>query len=142
MKPIRVVIDTNVVASGLRSRAGASYRILSMLGRDVFTPVVTVPLVVEYEKTLHEPRVAVPFSPEEVERYLNYFCSVSDCRAVHFLWRPFLRDQKDDMVLEAAVSGQCRYIVTFNVADFAGADRFSVQAIRPRDFLIRTGELK
>lgn len=26
---------------------------------------------------------------------------------VHFLWRPFLSDQKDDMVLEAAVNGQC-----------------------------------
>lgn len=142
MKPVRVVLDTNVVASGLRSRAGASYRILSMLGREEFLPVVTVPLVIEYEKTLREPRVAVPFSPEEVERYLDYFCSVSDCRAVHFLWRPLLQDLKDDMVLEAAVNGQCRYIVTFNIADFAKADRFALQAIRPRDFLVRMGELK
>jgi len=142
MKPVRVVIDTNVVASGLRSRAGASYRVLSMLGRKGFTSVVTVPLVVEYEKTLREPRVGVPFTAAEVRRYLDYFCSVSECRMVHFLWRPFLRDQKDDMVLEAAVNGQCRYIVTFNVNDFAGADRFAVEAIRPRNFLIRIGELK
>jgi predicted nucleic acid-binding protein len=83
----------------------------------------------------------VPFSREEVGRYLNYFCSVSDCRRVHFLWRPFLKDQKDDMVLEAAVNGQCRYIVTFNVDDFAGSNRFAIEAIRPRDFLIRIGEL-
>ena len=142
MKPIRIVIDTNVVASGLRSRAGASYRVLSMLGREDFVPVVTVPLVVEYEKTLCESRVGVPFSPEEVAKYLNYFCSVSDCRIVHFLWRPFLRDQKDDMVLEAAVNGQCQYIVTFNMADFVGANRFAIEPIRPRDFLIRIGELK
>jgi len=142
MKSLRVVIDTNVVASGLRSRTGASYRVLSMLGRKGFTPVVTVPLVIEYEKTLREPRVRVPFSPEEVGRYLDYFCSVSDCRIVHFLWRPFLSDQKDDMVLEAAVNGQCPVIVTFNVNDFLGADRFGVEAIRPRDFLIRIGELK
>jgi len=142
MKSVRAVIDTNVVASGLRSRAGASYRVLSMPGRRGLTPVVTVPLVIEYEKTLREPRVRVPFSPEEVGRYLNYFCSVSDCRVVHFLWRPFLTDQKDDMVLEAAVNGQCRYIVTFNVDDFVGADSFAVEAIRPRDFLIRIGELK
>jgi predicted nucleic acid-binding protein len=113
-----------------------------MLGRSGFTPVVTVPLVIEYEKTLCEPRVRIPFSPEEVGRYLNYFCSVSDCRMVHFLWRPLLSDQKDDMVLEAAVNGQCPYIVTFNMDDFAGADRFGVEAIRPRDFLTRIGELK
>jgi putative PIN family toxin of toxin-antitoxin system len=142
MKPVRVVIDTNVVASGLRSRAGASYRVLSLLGRRAYTPIVTVPLVVEYEKTLCEPRVHIPFTAAEVGKYLNYFCSVSDCRMVHFLWRPFLRDQKDDMVLEAAVNGQCRYIVTFNVDDFLGADRFGVEAIPPRDFLIRIGELK
>ncbi len=142
MKSVRLVIDTNVVASGLRSRAGASYRVLSMLGRKRFTTVVTVPLVIEYEKTLCEPRLRVPFSPEEIGRYLNYICSVSDCRMVHFLWRPFLSDQKDDMVLEAAVNGQCRYIVTFNLNDFSGADRFGVEPIRPRDFLIRIGELK
>ncbi len=113
-----------------------------MLGRKGFMPVVTVPLVIEYEKTLCDPRVQVPFSPKEIGRYLDYFCSVSDCQMVHFLWRPFLTDQKDDMVLEAAVNGQCRYIVTFNINDFAGTDRFAVEAIRPRDFLFRIGEMK
>jgi putative PIN family toxin of toxin-antitoxin system len=142
MTPVRVVIDTNVVASGLRSRTGASYRVLSLLGQKGFTPVVTVPLVIEYEKTLCEPRVGIPFSANEIKRYLNYFCSVSERRVVHFLWRPHLRDHKDDMVLEAAVNGQCQYIVTFNVADFAGADRFAVEPVRPREFLVRTGELK
>jgi len=45
------------------------------------------------------------------------------------------------LVLEAAVSGQCRYVVTFNIKDFAGADRFAVEPIRPKDFLVRIGEL-
>lgn len=142
MNSVRLVIDTNVIASGLRSRVGASFCLLSMLGREGFTPVVTVPLLIEYEKTLCDPRVGVPFSPQEIGRYLNYFCAVSDCRMVHFLWRPFLVDQKDDMVLEAAVNGECQYIVTYNLSDFSGADRFSVEAIRPRDFLIRIGELQ
>ncbi len=141
MKPVRLVIDTNVVVSGLRSRVGASFRVLSLLGSNGFTPVVSVPLVVEYEKTLCDPRVRVPFTPKEIELYLNYFCLVSDCRMIHYLWRPFLTDQKDDMVLEAAVSGQCRYVVTFNIKDFAGADRFAVEPIRPKDFLVRIGEL-
>jgi putative PIN family toxin of toxin-antitoxin system len=141
MKPVRLVIDTNVVVSGLRSRVGASFRVLSLLGSNGFTPVVSVPLVVEYEKTLCDPRLRVPFTPKEIELYLNYFCLVSDCRMIHYLWRPFLTDQKDDMVLEAAVSGQCRYVVTFNIKDFAGADRFAVEPIRPKDFLVRIGEL-
>ena len=142
MKSVRVVIDTNVIASGLSSRAGTSFRVLSMLGSTVLTPIITVPLLLEYEKTLCEPRVEVPFSPKEIAKFLNYFCSVSDHRVVHFLWRPFLRDQKDDMVLEAAVNSQCPFIVTFNLNDFSGTSQFGIESITPKEFLVRIGELK
>lgn len=113
---------------------------LSLLGRRGFTPIVTVPLVIEYEKTLREPRLRIPFSRNDIENFLNYFCSVSHCQTIHYLWRPSLPDPKDDMVLEAAVNGRCPYIVTFNVGDFAGASRFGVEALMPKDFLIKFGE--
>ncbi len=142
MKLTRIVIDTNVLVSGLRSKQGMSYRLLSFLDGGLFRPVVTVPLVVEYEKSLCEPRTEVPFSTSDIGKYLNYFCSVSDCRKVHFLWRPFLRDTNDDMVLEAAVSGQCEYIITFNIQDFKGIGKFGIIAITPGDFLRKKGKEK
>ena len=141
MKPPRIIVDTNVLASGLRSRHGASYRLLSLLGTTRLVTVVTVPLVIEYEKALCDPDLGIPFSADEVRRYLDYVCSVSDCQRVHFLWRPFLRDQKDDMVLEAAFNGQCRYIVTFNLSDFDGIKRLGIVPIKPRDLLESMGEL-
>ena len=49
-------------------------------------------------------------------------------------------DQKDDMVLEAAVNGECRFIVTFNLSHFGGVERFGVTAISPRDLLLKLGE--
>jgi predicted nucleic acid-binding protein len=104
--------------------------------------VVTVPLVIEYEKSLCDPETEVPFDANDIAKYLNYVCSVSDCRRVHFLWRPFLRDPKDDMVLEAAVSGRCEYIVTFNLRDFKGVEKFGITAIRPADFLRKKGKLE
>jgi len=119
-----------------------SYRLLSFLGGRLYRPVVTVPLVVEYEKSLCDPRTEVPFSTCDIGNYLNYFCSVSDCRKVHFLWRPFLRDPNDDMVLEAAVSGQCKYIVTFNMQDFKDLGTFGIVAITPGDFLKQKGKEK
>lgn len=140
MKPVRVVIDTNIVASGLRSRKGASYRVLSLLGRREFTPIITVPLIVEYEKTLREPRLRIPFSRSDIDKFLNYFCSVSHCQIIHYLWRPSLPDPKDDMVLEAAVNGRCPFIVTFDIEDFRGASRFGVEALTPKAFLIKIGE--
>ncbi len=142
MKSTRIVIDTNVYVSGLRSKQGMSYRLLTFLGGRLFRPVVTVPLVVEYEKSLCDPRTEVPFTGDEIRKYLNYVCSASDCRKVHYLWRPFLRDSNDDMVLEAAVCGQCEYIITFNLRDFRGIDKFGIVAITPGEFLRKKGKLK
>jgi putative PIN family toxin of toxin-antitoxin system len=142
MKPARIVIDTNIFVSGLRSKQGMSYQLLSFFGGRLFRPVVTVPLVLEYEKSLCDPRTEVPFTGDEIRKYLNYVCSTSDCRKVHYLWRPFLRDSNDDMVLEAAVCGQCEYIVTFNLRDFRGIDKFGIVAITPGEFLRKKGKLK
>ena len=98
MSSPRIVIDTNVLVSGLRFRQGMSYRLLSFLGGRLYRPVVTVPLVVEYEKSLCDPRTKVPFCADEVGRYLDFVCSVSDCCKVHFLWRPFLPDSLHETV--------------------------------------------
>ena len=54
---------------------------------------------------------------------------------IHFLWRPFLSDADDDMVLELAFAAGCRYVVTHNVKDFRGSEQLGVKAITPRDFL-------
>jgi len=54
---------------------------------------------------------------------------------VHFLWRPFLPDPNDDMILELAFAAGCRYIVTHNLKDFHGSEELGVTAITPRDFL-------
>ena len=54
---------------------------------------------------------------------------------VHFLWRPFLRDPDDDMVLECAVASACQYIITHNVKDFRRARELNVSAITPAEFL-------
>ena len=44
---LKIVIDTNVFISALRSSHGASYRLLRLVGKDRFTTYVSVPLVLE-----------------------------------------------------------------------------------------------
>lgn len=44
-----VVIDTNVFVSALRSKNGASYKLITMVGKGRFDVNVSVPLVLEYE---------------------------------------------------------------------------------------------
>lgn len=67
--------------------------------------------------------------------FLRYLASLAHLQDVHFLWRPFLRDPDDDMVLECAVASSSQFIVTHNMKDFKRIDELKVQAIKPADFL-------
>ena len=72
---------------------------------------------------------------------LDYLCMVSEHRRIFFLWRPFLKDPKDDMVLELAVEAEVEYIVTHNLKDFHGVEHFGIKAITPKEFLRKIGEI-
>ena len=87
---IRVVLDTNVVVAALISKRGASFAVLRQLGPGAgFEPVVSVPLVLEYEMAL---RRKLGEDDARIEPVLDYLCAVGDRREIYFLWRPFLRD--------------------------------------------------
>ena len=135
-----MVLDTNVLVSGFRSRRGTSHRLLTLLHSGRFVVCVSVPLVLEYEKALLDPRVKIPFSAEAIGKLIDYVCAAADKLRVHFLWRPRLRDAKDEMILELAVAGHCDFIVTFNVKDFKGVEQFAVRAVTPKQFLEILGE--
>jgi predicted nucleic acid-binding protein len=67
-------------------------------------------------------------------------CANANLRLIFFLWRPLLPDPKDDFVLELAVESRADFLVTFNTKDVAGAERFGVRVISPREFLAIIGE--
>jgi putative PIN family toxin of toxin-antitoxin system len=139
---LRIVVDTNVVVAGLRSNRGASFRLLRLLGKGRFRTVLSVPLVLEYEGALKRQSRALGLTHSDVDDILDFFCKVSDHRRIFYLWRPFLRDPGDDMILELAVEAEADFIVTHNVRDFAGADRFGVSIVTPRAFLRDMGEIQ
>ena len=136
-----VVLDTNVVVAGLRSRQGASFRLLSEVGRGKFQIALSVPLVLEYEDALLRHAPTTGLSRKDTDAILDYFCSVGHLQSIFFLWRPLLPDPKDDLVLELAVAAGCRTVVTYNVRDFRGAEGLGVSAQRPPEFLKAIGVL-
>lgn len=133
-----IVLDTNVLVAGVRSRRGRAFEVLSLVGTGRFTIHVSVPLMIEYEAALRQQTTA---SPAVIDAMLDYHCAVGQRHRIFFLWRPYLADPKDDMVLEVAVTGQCEYIVTYNTRDFAGSERFGLQALTPDAFLTQIGAL-
>jgi putative PIN family toxin of toxin-antitoxin system len=135
----RIVIDTSVFISALRSRRGASHRLLMPVGGERFEIALSVPLVIEYEGAAKRMPEATWLGPEEVDDVIDYLCSVAHLQEIHFLWRPLLRDVGDDHILELAVEAGCGIIVTHNVKDFAEAERFGIRALTPAEFLGRIG---
>jgi putative PIN family toxin of toxin-antitoxin system len=138
---MRVVIDTNVLVAALRSRRGTAFRVLEELQKERFEFAVSVPLFLEYEDVLKRPGL-VPLPLTAIERFLRYIAANGQTQSIFFLWRPFLNDAKDDMVLEVAVAARCAAIVTFNGKDFVGVERFGLEVWTPYEFLMRLDELE
>ncbi len=132
-----VVLDTNVLVAAIRSRRGASFRLQSQVGTGSFDVAVSVPLVLEYEEVLLRHRG--PMGAGDVRDIVDYVCGVARQQNIFYLWRPLLRDPKDDMVAEVAVAAGAQAIITHNRKDYAGIARFGIQVLSPGEFLERIG---
>lgn len=139
MKP-KIVIDTNIIISALKSRRGAANKLLSIIGDGKYYSYISVPLVFEYEEVIRRIFPAMP--KEDIDGLLGYICKQSFQSEIYYLWRPFLKDPKDDMVLEIAVASSADFIVTYNVKDFSGVDEFGIAVASPKDILLKTGVIK
>lgn len=141
MESTNIVIDTNVIVSALRSKLGASHKLFRFVGTGRFKVNLSVPLIIEYERGLSDPRLKLPFNREEIQKILNYLCANAHHQEIYFLWRPYLPDPGDDMLLELAVASGSNVIVTFNKRDFRGIESFNISVQTPIEYLGSIGEL-
>ncbi len=74
-------------------------------------------------------------SDADIADFIDEILLKSQTQNIYFLWRPWLKDEKDDMILELAIASQADYIVTFNLKDFRNIELFGIEAIAPKDFL-------
>lgn len=130
----KIVLDTSVIVSALRSQRGASFAILQRIG-ETWQPLISVPLILEYEAVgkREAARLGIPVST--VEAIVAAFCFAGRETNVHFRIRPVLPDPGDEFLLELAVAGSADAIVTHNVRHFVGGEQFGVRVLTPREFL-------
>ena len=95
-------------------------------------------MVKEYEDVLN--RSTHNLDSQDVSDIIDYLVSIAQGHKIYYLWRPILKDIKDDMVLELAVKAKSM-IVTYNKDDFKGVEKFDIAILDPKDFLTLLGEL-
>ena len=135
---MRVVLDTSVLVAGLRSRLGASNRVLILVAEGRLVPLVTTAIFLEYEAVLMraEQRLATGMREADVAGFLAALASAAAPVELNFRWRPQLSDPADEFILEAAVNGKATSIVTHNLRDFErGARAFGIKVITPAQML-------
>ncbi len=118
----RLVLDCNVLVSAFTSGKGASRELLRAVLRGECVAAISIPLFLEYEDVLARPQVRrrCALSASEQEQLFDAFLARTEMVEVYYRWRPNLRDESDNHVLELAVAAGGIPIVTFNRRDFAG----------------------
>ena len=136
---MRIVVDTNVFVSALTSGTGASREVLRRCLRRQCQPVLGHKLFMEMEEVLGREALFknCPLLKGGREQLFAAFVSVCEWTKIYYLWRPNLKDEGDNHVLELAVAGGAEAIVTHNVRDFTRSDlRFpDLRILRPSEFL-------
>lgn len=133
---MKVVIDTSVLVAAARSKRGASFALLATLPNPRFQICLSVGVYTEWQSVLTRAEHLPPgVDANTALGFVRYLASLAHLQDIHFLWRPFLKDPDDDMVLECAVGAGCSHIVTHNVRDFRRSAQLGVQAVTPAEFL-------
>jgi putative PIN family toxin of toxin-antitoxin system len=141
-----IVVDTNVVVSGCRSRRGASFIVLRGMVAGEISFAASPTLIMEYEDVLTRPGSTgrpPALTPAQVDFVLDALCAQATPSLPWFRFRPFLADPKDDHLIECALAAGADTIVT-NDRHFQhpSVAAFGLRAISAQAFLeqrYRTG---
>ena len=141
-KIYQIIIDTNVLISGLRSRQGSSYQMLSRLKDDRWQLNISVPLILEYETLLIREAATLQINTSTIDRILDNICSISNHHEIFYLWRPTARGPNDDFLIDLALKAKADFIITYNRRDLEPArSRFGLKIVTPKTFLEMVGDL-
>lgn len=129
---MRVVLDTNVVVSGLLPGGGPPAAILRLLPHGLFKPCFDERMLAEYHAILRRPRLRI-----RAELADKLFDDLARQGLFMHLVPPLpfrLPDRDDECFLETAAAVAADFLVTGNLKDFPPRLRAGVRVVSPREF--------
>lgn len=135
----KVVLDTSVVVAALLGEAGPAREVLRRALRGELVPQIGNALASEYREVCWRESVTakLPITPEERDELMSALLSCCRWVEIYYLWRPNLRDEADNHLVELALAAGAPVILTHNLRDVAqGELNFpGLRMLRPEDYL-------
>jgi putative PIN family toxin of toxin-antitoxin system len=116
----KIVVDTSVFISALIGAKGSSRDLIRRCLLGEYQPLMGTALFSEYEAVMGREETLVRCSLEQadIDRLLAAFMSVAEWTKIYYSWRPNLKDEGDNHLIELAVAGNAKVIATNNFKDF------------------------
>ncbi|MEA2874999.1 MAG: hypothetical protein QOF14_195 [Hyphomicrobiales bacterium] len=116
-----VVVDTNIFVSALLRADSAPREVVRLCLRREVKPLMGNALLAEYEDVLSRASLFArcALSVTRRDALFDAFLSVCSWIRVSYLWRPNLKDEADNHLIELAVAGNANWVITGNVRDVA-----------------------
>jgi predicted nucleic acid-binding protein len=93
----------------------------------------------EYESVIQRSEILAncPLTSAEISAFLASFMSVSQWIYIYYLWRPNLKDEADNHLIELAVAGNAQIIATHNIKDFQNAELLfpNLSILKPEEII-------
>ena len=135
----KIILDTNIIVSAILGPSGARRAILRDSLEGKFLPLMGEALFRDYEDLLQREHIFASCVLDKDERnlLLDAFLSTCEWVTIYYRWRPNLRDEADNHLVELAVAGGADYLVTNNIKDFKNPELHfpALQIIDPITFL-------
>jgi len=132
---MRIVLDTNVLVSGLLKRASSSGRILDYILSGAVTPVLESRLVDEYQRVLARPRLKIP--PKQAQQVLMLIIALGKWVTTEGLepLPDITPDPGDIPFAQTALAAKVDALITGNSKHFLFLKDHGIQALSPTEFL-------
>ena len=120
----RIVVDTNVLVSAILTPDGAAREVLRRCLTGAARPLICNALFLKYEEVLSRNALFATALIGPADRATLLDAVLGVCRWVNisYLWRPNLRDESDNHLVELTVAGNAAWIVTGNERDVAAGE--------------------
>jgi putative PIN family toxin of toxin-antitoxin system len=115
MTKIKVVLDTNVLASGLasfRNPASTVAALLRLWRLGAFALVTSEYILTELSNTLHRPYFRQRLTPQQINSAISLFRSEATITPTTAKVHGIATHPEDDVILATAVSAKADYLVT------------------------------